>query len=144
MTNGEPLELECDIRDNESWEVVDVSGNVFNCESVQILELNNESESFILRKSNSLQAPTEFELFPAHPNPFNPETTIRFTVPKLSGVKLSIYDIQGRLVETLLNKQILSGAHGVQWNATELSTGIYFVFLDSSDKKEMQKIIYMK
>ena len=144
MTNGEPLELECDIRDNESWEVVDVSGNVFNCESVQILELNNESESFILRKTNSLQAPTEYKLFPAHPNPFNPETTIRFTVPKLSGVKLSIYDIQGRLVETLLNKELLSGEHSVKWNATELSTGIYFVFLETAGKKEMQKIIYMK
>jgi len=144
MTNGKPLKLECDIRDNESWEVVDVSGNVFSCESVHILELNNDSESFILRKSNSLQAPTEFELFPAHPNPFNPETTIRFTVPKLSGVKLSIYDIQGRLVETLLNKQLLSGEHSVRWNATELSTGIYFVFLETAGKKEMQKIIYMK
>jgi predicted outer membrane repeat protein len=98
--------------------------------------------------------PTEFTFHPPYPNPFNPITTIRFDISSdsrlLSGVEISrgvslqIYDITGRVVETLLNGQIESGQHEILWNASQQSSGIYFVELVAGEKRDVQKMILLK
>lgn len=88
----------------------------------------------------------EYQLAQNYPNPFNPSTTIAFQIadfPSRSGsfgegglrsafVELAVYDISGRLIETLLSRQMPAGIHQVQWNAAGLSSGVYFYRLRAS------------
>ena len=93
-------------------------------------------------KSHNL--PKEFQLFPAFPNPFNPTTTIRFTVETQHAMSLQIYDINGRLIETLVNGIINPGNHEIQWNASNYSSGIYIIQVCSGAYYNTQKIISLK
>jgi hypothetical protein len=144
MNNGSPLEFECDIKKCESWEFVDKSGNVFKCEGVRVLDVSGESDSFVLRKSTSPKVPTEFALHPAHPNPFNPVTTIQFSVPSSSDVSMKIYDLQGRLVHILVDEKFSPGNHSITWNADGVSSGVYIVLFERSGQREIQKVVLVK
>jgi hypothetical protein len=108
------------------------------------LEFEKESETYVLRKSPSPQTPTEFALLPAYPNPFNPVTTIQFSIPELSEVKMSVYDIQGRMVETLLDENLSTGDHSFQWYAEGFPSGVYFLKLKSDRVSLTEKLILMK
>ncbi len=88
--------------------------------------------------------PQRISLLPVYPNPFNPSTTIRFNVGARHASQLRIYDINGRLVETLIDEFLSSGEHEITWNANNLSSGIYFVQLQSGEVVETQKIILLK
>jgi hypothetical protein len=88
--------------------------------------------------------PTEFALYSAYPNPFNPSTMISFDVPELQNVSVKIFNITGQLIETLINGNIESGKHKVLWDAGNLPSGIYFVQLKSGDKTINQKLTLLK
>jgi hypothetical protein len=88
--------------------------------------------------------PTEFALYPAYPNPFNPSTMISFDVPELQNVSVQIFNITGQLIETLINGNIENGKHEVLWDAGNLPSGIYFVQLKSGDKTLTQKLTLLK
>jgi hypothetical protein len=85
-----------------------------------------------------------FSISPAYPNPFNPITTIQFFIPELSRVAVSIYDLQGRLVETLVDEKLSHGNYTVRWNAEGFSSGMYFILLNGSERREIQKIVLVK
>ena len=150
MNDGQPLVFECKIKDGEVWEIFPViASEMKRSEAISLfgeeqITFNSEVEQFILRKSTTPQTPTEFALFPAHPNPFNPVTTIRFTVPELSDVKMSIYDIQGRMVETLVNEKQNTGYKSIRWDASGFSSGVYFLHLKSSNFSQMEKLMLIK
>ena len=96
---------------------------------------------------NSSSVPTEFSLYPAFPNPFNPVTTIRFDIPETESSKLitiTIYDLQGRQVETLVNGYMYPGQHNIQWQANQFSSGIYFIYFSYDDNIDTQKLILLK
>jgi|GEM_PF-1140380 len=106
-------------------------------------------ESASSKKTKTTAAvPTSFTLYPAYPNPFNPTTTIRFNIgvgdALLLHPTLTIYDITGRLVETLLNEPLTPGTHEITWNAESSSTGVYFIVLTSGNERQVQKIVLMK
>ena len=88
--------------------------------------------------------PNEIMLFPNYPNPFNPETTFSFNIGSLQETSLRIYDIQGRLIETLIQDKINPGFHNMTWNASEVATGVYFVKLISGEKIKTRKIMVLK
>ena len=88
--------------------------------------------------------PKTFKLHNPYPNPFNPTTTIRFSVETLQSTSLHIYDITGRLVVTLMNEQLAVGEHKVIWNAQSYSAGIYFVQIKSGRNRQAQKLILLK
>lgn len=89
--------------------------------------------------------PEEYSLLAVYPNPFNPTTTIRFNLVETQLIaSLRIYDITGRLVETLINESLEPGTHEFQWNAKRQSSGIYFVELTSGKKRHVQKVVFMK
>jgi uncharacterized protein with LGFP repeats len=88
--------------------------------------------------------PSDIILFPNFPNPFNPETTFSFNIGSLQQTSLRIYDIQGRLIETLVQDKINPGFHTMTWNASEVATGVYFVKLISGDKIKTRKIMVLK
>ena len=85
----------------------------------------------------------------AHPNPFNPETAITYFVPNSSIVDLRIYDVEGRLVQTLVQEVKSSGSHAAAWNGLDrrgaaVSSGIYFVRLEASGQAATRKIVVLK
>ncbi|NPV10197.1 MAG: T9SS type A sorting domain-containing protein [Ignavibacteria bacterium] len=80
----------------------------------------------------------------AYPNPFNPATTIRFSLPESGNVKLSIYDALGRFVETLVDDQRDAGIYEFEYNASKLSSGIYFTILQVNNIRIVNKLQLIK
>ncbi len=88
--------------------------------------------------------PQAFELRQNYPNPFNPSTVIEFTVPKAMDVQLTVYDITGRKVATLVNGRVTAGLHRVQFDAKNLAAGIYFYTLKAGNVVQTRKMVLMK
>jgi hypothetical protein len=78
------------------------------------------------------------------PNPFNPTTRIEFELTEQQRVTLNIFDIQGRVVESLLNQQLESGMHTQVWDASHLPSGIYFAKLVTRANIRVEKLLLMK
>ncbi len=88
--------------------------------------------------------PKIFALSQNFPNPFNPETVISYELPVMSSVKLAVYDILGREVAVLVNEEKPEGAYTIQWNASKISSGMYFYRLDSGKNSLVKKLVLMK
>ena len=80
----------------------------------------------------------------AHPNPFNPSTTITYTVPEASAVTVALFDVGGQRVETLVdNEHRERGEYRIDYSATG-ATGIYFVRLEAGEKTSTLKLVVLK
>jgi endonuclease/exonuclease/phosphatase family metal-dependent hydrolase len=88
--------------------------------------------------------PQTFVLFPSYPNPFNPITTIKFSVETFHATSISIYNLTGRLVETLIKDEIPVGNYEITWNASSQPSGVYFVQLSNGESVQTQKLILLK
>ena len=88
--------------------------------------------------------PKDYALSPVYPNPFNPSATVRFDVPEVSRVELQVYDVTGKLVETLLNERMTAGQHQYTWQPQEMATGTYFLRLITANQTFTQKVTYVK
>jgi hypothetical protein len=85
-----------------------------------------------------------FHLAQNYPNPFNPVTTISYELPKDSDVTLTIYDITGRLIETLVDQKQNGGHYSVQWDAFQYSSGVYIYRIQAGGFSSVKKCILMK
>jgi hypothetical protein len=92
----------------------------------------------------SYEAPGSFSLHQNYPNPFNPSTKIRFAVQKFSPVNISVYDVMGREVENLLQRELTPGTYEIEWSASKFTSGIYFYRFTASDFTEIKKMILLK
>ncbi len=92
----------------------------------------------------STDIPEHFSLSQNYPNPFNPETVIKFFITETGPVKGVVYDILGREVKTLLNREMNSGNHEVKFDAVGLSSGIYFFRLESGKYSSAIKMVVGK
>jgi len=92
----------------------------------------------------SVSQPCEYILNQNYPNPFNPSTTISYELPKSSYVMVSIFDVCGHLIETLINSNQTAGKYQVQWNASGYSTGMYFYLIETPEFQQVRKMILMK
>ena len=93
--------------------------------------------------------PDDFILYQNHPNPFNPSTTIKYSIPNVGNenirsVQLMIYDVLGREVSTLVNTQQKPGLYEVDWDAANNSSGVYFYKLSVGSFVETKKMLLMK
>jgi hypothetical protein len=88
--------------------------------------------------------PSQFVMQSAYPNPFNPTTTISFTLPEANRVTLSVYDISGKLVTTLVDGYREAGVQQVTFDGSNLASGIYFCRIQASNLTAMQKLVLMK
>ncbi|MCI0450328.1 MAG: YCF48-related protein [Chlorobi bacterium] len=92
----------------------------------------------------SSEIPKEFKLYNNYPNPFNPVTFIKFDIPKNSFIKIEIYDILGRKIESLVNQFVQEGYYIASWDASGVSSGVYFYRLVSEDFTDIKKMIVVK
>lgn len=95
-------------------------------------------------KSASDNLPKTFHLYPNYPNPFNPSTMIFYDVPTTSIVSLTVYDLLGRKVETLINQRQSPGKYGVRFDASRLASGVYFYRLQAGGFSQTKKLMLVK
>ena len=95
-------------------------------------------------KNISTEIPAKYSLSQNYPNPFNPTTKIKFDVVRLGDVKIVVYDIMGREVLTLVNESMQPGTYETTFDASSLSSGIYFYTLTAGDFKESKRMIFIK
>ena len=123
-----------------------------NADQASMKVLNRTLPSFALVsenkitavKSESLSKPTQFKLEQNYPNPFNPSTAISYSVAKREHVNISVYAIDGRLVETLVNGDVEPGNYSAKFNASNLNSGVYFYRFTSNSFNTVRKMILMK
>ncbi len=90
------------------------------------------------------EIPGSYLLEQNYPNPFNPSTKINFDLPKPTKVKLSVYDIQGRLIQTLAEGELAAGSYRVQWNADNYPSGIYIYSLEAGKFSSSKRMMLIK
>jgi len=93
---------------------------------------------------NGENVPGEYSLSQNYPNPFNPTTTISYQLPKSSFVKLTIYDISGRLVDKLIDEKKNAGYYTVEWNAENVCSGVYFYRIEAGNFVAVKKGLLVK
>ncbi|MFI5253082.1 MAG: YCF48-related protein [Bacteroidota bacterium] len=92
----------------------------------------------------SPNVPTVFALAQNYPNPFNPATTIRFDIPVTANVSLTIFDLLGREVATLLDERKEPGYYEVKWNASNFASGVFFYRLQVDKFVQTRKLVFLK
>jgi hypothetical protein len=88
--------------------------------------------------------PHEFALHQNYPNPFNPSTTIKYELPKSTVVRLSVYDMLGREVSVLVDERRDTGVHEVNFEASRLSSGVYFYRLQAGDFTQTKRLLLLR
>lgn len=93
---------------------------------------------------NNTETPEKFFLYQNYPNPFNPTTNIKFDIVKAGDVKLTVFDVTGRSVQTLVNEQLSAGSYSYDFNASGLASGIYFYKVETPEFTSIKKMILVK
>ena len=89
-------------------------------------------------------APETFSLSQNYPNPFNPSTTISFALPQQANVKLNVYNIIGEVVAELINANMTAGFHQINFDASNLSSGLYFYRISAGNFVDVKKMMLLK
>ena len=92
----------------------------------------------------ALAMPSELALSRAYPNPFNPSTSLDVFVPADGFVSLNVYNVMGQLVDVIHSGSMTTGNHSITWNASDMTSGVYFVRAESADGMSVQKVMLMK
>ena len=79
-----------------------------------------------------------------YPNPFNPIATISFSISQFRGATITVCDITGRRLETLINTNLNPGNYSLDWNASNYPSGVYFIRMDSGEFTQKQKVVLIK
>ena len=122
---------------------VDPRANGLNVYANNMLYLSTDIDD------NNTQLPQGFKLMQNYPNPFNPTTEIAFNIPQNSFVTVSVYNMLGQHVKTLVEKEFSAGVHLVSWDATnaydkKVASGIYFYKMETAEFTDMKKMILIK
>jgi len=94
--------------------------------------------------STDVSTPTQFELKQNYPNPFNPSTKINYFLDKSGFVKLSVYNLLGEIVSTLINQNQEAGFYNVEFDASNIQSGIYFYKLESGNQVQTKQMMLIK
>jgi hypothetical protein len=85
-----------------------------------------------------------FSLTQNYPNPFNPSTTISFDLPSKSFVSLKVFDLLGKEVAIIVSKELLAGSYSEKWDASTMSSGIYFYRMQAGSFTETKKLVLLR
>ena len=94
--------------------------------------------------TNDNSVPIVFNLDQNYPNPFNPTTSIKYSVPSSEHVSLKVFDILGREIAVLVNEQKSAGIYTINFDASDLSSGVYFYRLNSGNNIQIKKMLLVK
>lgn len=87
--------------------------------------------------------PGKFSIEAVYPNPFNPSTMVKYTVPEKSLVTIAVYNIRGQKVATLIDSEHIPGTYSIKWNAQQAS-GVYFIRMSSSTFSDTKRVVLLK
>ena len=104
----------------------------------------NVSLQQLIEEDAATEMPTQYELYNAYPNPFNPSTTIMFDLPEASKVRLVVYDMLGREVAVLADGERPAGHYSLRFDAGKLSSGMYIYRLQTNNYTQTKKLMLMK
>lgn len=132
--------------ENISINLQDISGTKFDVKlgNDEEITISDGSINKLFIHSEIATLPFEYLLEQNYPNPFNPNTTIAFTIPVESNVNLSLYNVLGELILTLVNEEMKPGRHEYRLNASYLSSGIYIYKIKAGDYISSKKMIVLK
>jgi hypothetical protein len=120
---------------------VDQNNELYTCTTTGIYKFLN---SLIGVNGNSNEVPHGFALEQNFPNPFNPATTIKYSVPQNMFITLKVFDVTGKEVTTLVNEHKSAGSYLVKWNADAYPSGVYFYKLESGNYSFEKKMVLLK
>jgi hypothetical protein len=100
--------------------------------------------TFDLSREGSFSQPKTYGISDAYPNPFNPVTSFTYSLPEDGLVQVAVYDINGRMVAELVNGYRSAGTYPVEWDAIDLSSGVYLVNMIAGDYSTIQKVMLIK
>jgi len=122
------------------------SGNVQELTNIKVNQIKTitEPDELTVVGVEEEQLLSSFNLHQNYPNPFNPITTIRYSLEMNSEVIISIYDVTGREVAKLVDDNISAGEHEVQWDASEMASGLYIYQLKTDSFTHTKKMILLK
>lgn len=131
------------------WIVPSTNSNecIVKLECFEYNFISTQSQLFSIEKivsSEDENLPIEYSLRQNYPNPFNPSTTISYSLPQRGNVQLKVYDVLGKEVVRLVNKEQARGNYKVVFNATNITSGIYFYKLQSGSFREIKKLILLR
>jgi|GEM_PF-2293644 len=119
-------------------EIIDLVGPADSWNSLLVTHVEKLSGSAVIDLPNTLT------INPAFPNPFNPETTISYGIPSDGNVSVSIFDVNGRLIENLINGFSVAGNYSINWNASAQPSGMYFLKVQFGNEIKSEKIMLVK
>ncbi len=122
---------------NTGWVYQGVTGGIFT-------NVGGDSTIYVNIKNISTEMALNFKLYQNYPNPFNPTTKIRYDLLRRTTVNLKIFDINGKEVMELVNKEHLPGTYEVEFDGSSLSSGIYFGVLATDNFKDVIRMILIK
>lgn len=136
---------------NTSWEIRGLDMDETYFWSVQAIDhalraspFAPEATTFQSVRAEEAQLPHQFGIVDGYPNPFNPSATVRFSVDETAAVNLSVYDVQGRLVEVLFDGMAPAGLHDVRFSGKGLPSGVYLCRLTSGSRADSRSIMLLK
>jgi hypothetical protein len=98
----------------------------------------------VVQKSSQSISPRTFKLYDNYPNPFNPKTLIKYSIPKDNDVTLRVYNALGQLMTTLVQEFEKAGEYEVNFNGENYASGVYFYRLESGDYVSAKKMVLIK
>jgi len=119
-----------------------IAGRIRDASKLNMVTIKYSQVSGINILSNNL--PSEFNLYQNYPNPFNPTTKIKFDIPKLSDVKIIVFDAVGREIKNITQNNLTPGSYEYEFNGENLSSGIYYFKLQTNDFSKSVKMVLLK
>jgi hypothetical protein len=143
--------------DYSAWLYVPATGNAYDMFTMDSIGINQELpfnaqiivSSTYLSLSDILGLPTEFALHQNYPNPFNPTTTLRYDLPVDAMVNITIYDIMGRSIKSLVNSNQTAGYRSIRWDGKNnlgegVSAGMYIYMIQAGEFRQTKKMVLLK
>jgi len=132
---------------------VELDGEVLNFKAVTpagvVIDSFNITPSVGVEEEEAELLITDFVLYPAYPNPFNPSTTLSFSIPTASHAELNVYNIRGQKVKTLVRGKLEAGHHQFSWDGNndvgeKVSSGVYIFELQAGDRIQGSKVLLLR
>lgn len=165
--NSSSNELRFALQNNQQWCIYDPSVNTYsfsialdsgNHPHISYYNSQNGSLNYVVNPlltevessfDNNNRLPMGFKLLQNYPNPFNPSTNILFDIPKSSHVKITIYNILGQIVKTIIDENRYAGSYNIKWDGKDntgdiVSTGVYFCHMKAGDFSKTIKIMLIR